>query len=63
MVKITDECCDCGASPCLGDNCPNKSIKRFWCDNCSEEVDKLYYGFFGRELCAECALDELEVVE
>lgn len=62
MVLEVDECCDCGL-PCMGDICPNRHIKRYYCDNCNEEANKLYYGANGRELCGDCALEELEVVE
>lgn len=65
MIKIISECAGCATPqyPCVGDMCPLSHSKRYICDNCKEEVEKLYYGVSGRELCAECALEELEVVE
>ncbi|MCM1236439.1 MAG: hypothetical protein NC489_40690 [Ruminococcus flavefaciens] len=65
MVKVTNDCCGCAAFayPCSGENCSLRHVKHYYCDNCGEEADKLYYGAFGRELCAECILKELEVVE
>lgn len=66
MRKVTDECCGCatGGYPCLGSCCPNRNVVRLYCDECGEEVDTLYYGnISSKELCAECALKELEEVE
>lgn len=65
MIKIENDCCDCAvpAYPCLGYSCPLRHQKHYYCDNCHDEVRELYYGISGKELCAECALEELEVVE
>lgn len=64
-VRIENDCCDCATEsyPCLGDQCKYRNVKHFYCDRCREEVDELYYGVSGMELCAECALKELEKVE
>lgn len=58
-----DECCSCAvpAYPCMGDSCPNRHVARFYCDACGEE-SKLYK-FDGEELCEDCILERLEVVE
>lgn len=32
------------------------------CDKCHAEVDELYYGAGGKQLCSDCALEELEKV-
>lgn len=66
MKEVTDECCGCTSMglPCMGSSCPNRHVVRLYCDKCDEEVDVLYYGSTsGKELCAECALAELEKVE
>lgn len=65
MIREENDCCDCAvpAYPCLGDSCPLRHAKHYYCDNCHDEVDKLYIGISGNQLCAECALEELETVE
>lgn len=65
MIVEENRCCDCAvpAYPCLGDSCSLRHCRVLYCDNCKDEVDKLYIGLSGRELCAECTLEELEVVE
>lgn len=63
-VLIQNDCCGCATEsyPCLGDQCKYRNVKHFYCDRCKEEVDELYY-FDGDELCGECVLKGLEVVE
>lgn len=60
-VRFENECVDCGL-PCMGDSCPNRHVKRYYCDKCGEEVEKLYY-FDGEELCLDCIEESLEEVE
>lgn len=64
MVKYEDECCGCATEnyPCIGSACPYRHVKHLYCDKCGEDVEKLYK-FDGKELCGDCALKELEVVE
>lgn len=64
MIKYKDECCSCVTDnyPCMGSECPNLRVKHYICDKCKSEVDKLYL-FDGDELCEECVLDSLEIVE
>ena len=64
VVKYVDECCDCSvpAYPCLGSSRPNRNVKHLYCDKCGEDVKRLYE-FDGKELCGDCVLKELEVVE
>lgn len=64
-IVIRNECCDCATSayPCLGDNCSLRHCRILFCDKCKDEVQKLYIGLSGRELCDRCALKELEVIE
>ena len=60
MHKIENECCGCAtpAYPCLGNSCPQRNVKRFYCDKCGEE-HKLYE-FEGAELCMDCIQEILE---
>lgn len=59
MVKIENECVDCGL-PCLGDSCPYRNVVRYYCDKCKEE-NKLYH-YDEHELCIDCIEKELEEV-
>ena len=60
MKQIENECVSCGL-PCLGNACPYRNVIRFYCDRCNNET-KLYR-YEGEELCQDCVLDNLEVVE
>ena len=64
MVTYENECCDCAVPgyPCLGSSCPNLHVKRYYCDECGDDVEKLYR-FDGEELCIDCIEKRLEVVE
>ena len=64
MVTYENECCDCEvpAYPCLGSSCPNRHVKHYYCDDCRDDVEKLYR-FDGEELCLDCVEKRLEVVE
>ena len=66
MLKYEDECCGCCAAtekyPCRCSVCPNLHVNHLHCDKCGEDVGKLYE-FDGKELCGDCVLKELEVVE
>ena len=63
MERIESECVDCTSVGlhCMGSSCPNRRVVRFYCDKCGCEETLYYYD--DRELCADCILDELEVVE
>lgn len=62
MTRYESQCADCGL-PCRYEACRYYKVRILECDECGEECEKLYIGISGRELCAECALKELEVVE
>ena len=64
MVTYENECCDCAVPgyPCLGSSCPNRHVKHYYCDDCRDDVEKLYL-FEGEELCLDCIENRLEVVE
>ena len=64
MVIYENECCDCAVPgyPCLGNSCPNRHVKHYYCNGCRDDVEKLYR-FDGEELCLDCVEKRLEVVE
>lgn len=63
MRKIANECCNCATPgyPCLGSSCPRRRVERFYCDKCGFEATLREYE--GKELCVECLLEEIPVVE
>lgn len=61
MIKYENECVDCGL-PCLGSSCPNRNVKRIYCDKCGDEAEHIYY-FDDQELCIDCIEEMLEEVE
>lgn len=65
MVYRTNECCDCQSEgyPCIGKLCHRRNALHLICDKCKRPSDELYYGQGNAELCAECALGELERVK
>lgn len=64
MITERDECCGCATElyPCLGDSCPRRHTAVLICDECGDEVEKLYK-VDGMQLCSRCALNELEEVD
>lgn len=60
--RYESQCVSCGL-PCIGDSCRNYNYRILECDSCHDEVDKLYIGVSGLELCSKCALEELQVIE
>ena len=62
MMTIENECVGCPPEMgCLGSACPNLNVKRFYCDECGNEETLYEYG--ERELCIDCILKQLTVVE
>lgn len=63
MKKIENECVGCTDTGmrCLGNSCPNRNVIRFYCDRCKEEATLYYWN--DEELCQECLIKEMEVVE
>lgn len=61
MRIYTNECCDCQLLPCLHNSCPNYNVERFLCDECKEETT--LYEFDGQELCIDCIIKQLDVIE
>ena len=64
MKKIENECVSCTAIGlyCLGSSCPNRNVVRYYCDCCKKEAETLYL-LDDEELCSDCILERLEVVE
>lgn len=63
MCKLryyTNECCDCQL-PCIYKSCPNYQVEHFVCDKCKEEGQLYHYN--GYELCSNCVLKELDIVD
>lgn len=63
MICYENQCVQCGLT-CMKDVCSHRNVTVLICDKCKSEVEELYYGSdSGKELCAECALEELERVK
>lgn len=63
MVVYENECVGCPTElGCLGEACKNRNVPHCYCDICGDEVDILY-DVAGKELCSNCALDELDTVD
>lgn len=56
----TNECVSCGM-PCLYESCRNYNVERFLCDKCKEETT--LYEYDTLELCANCLLEQFQIVE
>lgn len=63
MKKIENECVGCPSEMgCLSSLCPYTNVVHYYCDICGEEDVKLYH-FNGQEVCGDCLLEELDIVE
>ena len=60
MKKVENECVGCDL-PCIGDSCSYRKVTRYYCDECGEETT--LYHWDGEELCLDCIMNELQVVE
>lgn len=61
MYTETNECCDCAAPgyPCMGDICPNRHVRHYYCDKCHADIDDEMYQILGEDLCRTCAIELL----
>lgn len=59
MQRVEDDCVDCGL-PCLGDSCPYRNVRHYYCDDCGDETQ--LYEFDGEELCIDCIEKRLKKV-
>ena len=63
MERIENHCCDCAAPgyPCMGNACPNRNVKVFYCGKCDPDcqwpLDEVYE-VDGEILCLECLKDK-----
>lgn len=63
MKKIENECVGCVdiGLPCMGSSCSKRHVAHYYCDDCGEE--ETLYHFEGEELCVNCIIKRLEIVE
>ena len=62
MIKYENECVGCPPEiGCFGESCSKRNVPHYYCDKCGNE-NKLYH-WDDRELCAECVIEQLDVVE
>ena len=59
MRRIENQCFDCATDsyPCLGENCPNRNVLVYYCDQCDCEIEGDVYEVEGNELCEDCLKD------
>lgn len=63
MTRYEDQCVGCPPEiGCLGAVCPNKNVKIYECDNC-HDIFYVLYDYNGEQLCADCVLEKLDIVE
>ena len=69
LVKIFNECVGCEdlGLHCIGSNCPNLKVERYFCDECGDEEDLYWFDDNIRcavpvQLCKECLLKHFEPV-
>lgn len=60
MMQTKDECVNCGI-PCFGDQCPQRSVTRYYCDDCGAECDpdELYIYEDESQLCKSCLVERV----
>lgn len=57
MTKYEDECVGCTdlGLHCMGNCCPNRNVRRTYCDKCEEETDDSeLYDMDYCEVCKDC---------
>ena len=59
MVKYENQCYSCGQT-CI--NCGLKRVPVLVCDECGQEVERLFKAG-NVQICAECILEQYEEVE
>ena len=65
MVRYENECCGCAtpAYPCRGSACPLRNVPHYYCDNPECRAEGTLYEYEGGQLCSECLLKKLPIVE
>lgn len=63
-VGYEDECVGCPPEMgCLGNACPNRNVKHFYCDKCGDEfMPEELYDYEDEMLCGECVLLNYQTV-
>lgn len=63
MIKIENECVDCPTEMgCLGDSCSKKNVVHLYCDNCGEDVEKLF-DVGGEQICESCLQERFQKID
>ena len=58
MIRFENECVGCPPNMgCMGSGCPYSHVPYLVCDECGEDVEKLYDTAHG-QLCEDCATSE-----
>ena len=54
METYENQCVGCEMG-CMGDSCPNRRVRVFYCDRCNDEIDPDdVYEVDGEDLCFSC---------
>ena len=62
MRKTENECVGCPSEMgCIGSSCKYLNVTRYYCDYCKDETTLYHYN--DDEVCLDCILANLEVVE
>lgn len=61
MIKIINECVDCGL-PCIGNACMYQNQICLECDCCGEEVEELYE-YSSEQYCSDCILKNFNKID
>jgi len=63
MIRHENDCVGCPSGlGCIGSACPYRDVVVFVCDECEGEVDELYEYADGRQLCADCLLEQYKKI-
>lgn len=62
MIVVENECVGCPPEMgCIGASCKYLNVKRYYCDQC--KFENRLYEFDGQQLCLECIVERLDIVE
>ena len=59
MIKIENQCVGCETCQPY---CTKREVKVLICDDCGDEVQELYYGLDGQEVCNVCLKHHVDKV-
>lgn len=60
MIVVNNECVGCEV--CQMPFCPETHVIRCFCDNCGNEVDRLFW-VNGKQWCEDCIMGQSEEVD